>query len=344
MALPDLASSALPDDGTDRAAASPNPNIPRRTYSPWWIAAGLAAFVGIYVGLVLWGVSPYPDGAEESVPDVVRNPPGLWFFNIVIPVLAVFVFVRLLISSIKQRTLSYWLLFFVAGGACFFYESIGDWAFYLTYSPDFWHYELPWSFPWHVRENPVFMPFAYALYWTAHGWAVVRASQWWSRRSGWSELRSLLVLAVPISYAWDLLVEGVATYFGWWQYDPPLGPYLSWEFIGGEGNMPLTFPILIMLGWCNIVAWVAGDPTVPGVTRLDRMFRLDRMLPAGHQAGGVRSSTGGPRRQWAWNYEIARIGAWVMVFWWSFGVLQIVPIIAIRYLFGHDSVYAPWPQ
>ena len=158
-------------------------------------------------------------------------------------------------------------------------------------------------------------------------------------------MKALIIFSLPVSYGWDLFVEGVATYMGWWEYDPPLGPYISWTAIGGLGNMPLLVPIVFwMFFWPNFIAFYAGDPAYPyRVGRIEKSFNLQRLLPATHPAHPDYDGDGAPTR-FAWGYEFARLWAWILTFWVTFTVTQLVPMIATRYIFGHDeSIYSPWP-
>ena len=55
------------------------------------------------------------------------------------------------------------------------------------------------------------MPFAYAVYWGVRALLVLWLSQWVSSKFGWSMLKSMIVLAIPVNYVWDFIVEGTAT-------------------------------------------------------------------------------------------------------------------------------------
>ena len=307
---------------------------------------GACLFLAGMFALSLTGLDPYHDN-PILYPALVEAPAYVWFFNIAVPLMSTLAFVLMTVECYRRKTLTWWWLFFVAASASFWGESVGDWTFYLTYSPAFWHYEFIFPFPWHVGDNPYFMPFAYGWYWGLHAYAVVKLTYWWSERSGWSELKSLLLFSIPLGYAWDLLVEGTATYFGWWEYDPPLGPYFSWEFLGGVGHMPLLVPILFpMVGWPNFIAYFAGDPDKRfSLGAIERCFNLQRLLPDSHPASPAYS---GPQDviaapKFAWRYELHRVLAWVLTFWLTFTVMLLIPLILARYLFGHDSIYAPWP-
>jgi hypothetical protein len=265
------------------------------------------------------------------------------------------------LRSARRKTLTWWWLFFVSGALCWWMETVGDWGQYLVYSPKFAHYRLPWRHSSPV--NPWFMPWAYGLYWGVHAVVVLRLAAWLSRRTGWRRGTGVLLLAAPVGFAWDLLVEGVATHYGWWTYDPPLGPW----FDAGAGKQPLVVPIIIMFTWPNLMAWLAGDPHDAGPNYIERLFRLDRLRPLATQSlqapsplqvpGPARSSvallaepvaasalstTAAPfSGRFAWRFELARLGAWLLVFQLSFLLLLDVPLVVLRMTIGHPSAYLP---
>src|SRR3546814_11435110 len=103
------------------------------------------------------------------------------------------------------------------------------------------------------------MPFAYAVYWGIHAIVILWLGQLLQRRYGWSMLRAILVLAIPVNYSWDFLVEGVATYMGWWKYDPGIRPRLRWST---AGNITLLWTIRLMSFWPNPTASWDGQPPV----------------------------------------------------------------------------------
>ena len=121
------------------------------------------------------------------------------------------------------------------------------------------------------------MPFAYAVYWGVHALLVLWLSQWVSSRFGWSMLKSMIVLAIPVNYVWDFVVEGTATAMGWWTYDPGIGPVLEWD---SGGRITLLWTIGIMCTWPNLIAYWAGKPPIRGLNHLERFVGLDRFTRA----------------------------------------------------------------
>jgi energy-coupling factor transporter transmembrane protein EcfT len=208
----------------------------------------------------------------------------------------------------------------------------------------------------------LFMPFAYAVYWGVHALLVLWLSQWVSARFGWSMLKSMLVLAIPVNYIWDFAVEGTATAMGWWTYDPGIGPVLEW---GNGGRITLLWTIGIMCVWPNLIAYWAGKPPIRGLNHFERFCRLDRFTvprTAPHPSGGSESAGGiavatkqlplTKQREFdnylnyevtipRWRFELMRLGAWFIVFQITFFVLLVVPLVMLRTLTGAESPYVP---
>jgi hypothetical protein len=175
------------------------------------------------------------------------------------------------------------------------------------------------------------------------------------------------VLAIPVNYAWDFFVEGIAAAMGWWTYDPGMGPVLT--FANG-GQITLLWTIGLMCFWPNLIAYWAGKPPVRGLNHFERFCALERFTQpksttAGtaatpHEIGGATATvTAGPtvgrrRKQQEyddlldyevtisrWKFELARFGAWFVVFQVSFFLLLVVPLVVMRMITGNDSIYVP---
>lgn len=165
-------------------------------------------------------------------------------------------------------------LFLFNSLAVYWMETIGDWGQMLFYSPAFAeHHLLDWL-PLKTPYDPLFMPFAYAVYWGIHALLVLWLSQWVSSRFGWSMLKSMVVLAIPVNYVWDFVVEGTATAMGWWTYDPGIGPVLEWG--DGGGRITLLWTIGLMCVWPNLIAYWAGKPPIRGLNHFERFCRPER--------------------------------------------------------------------
>lgn len=306
--------------------------------------------------------------AEPPVPPALLEPSGVWFFNWVIPIVGSVVILLALADSIRRGRPTWGMLFLSNSMLVYWMESVGDWGQELIYSPAFaLHHAMDWL-PLKTPNDPLFMPFAYAVYWTVHTVAILWLGQLLSRRYGWGLLKSVIVLAVPVNYAWDFLVEGIATAMGWWTYDPGMGPLITWP---SGGRMTLLWTIGLMCFWPNLIAYWAGKPPVRGLNHFERFFGLDRFTvpksttvdesisPSARESSMATTvaTTSAPARLSKrqeydafldyevtiprWKFELARFAAWFVVFQVSFFVLLIVPLVAMRMITGHHSIYAP---
>jgi hypothetical protein len=300
----------------------------------------------------------------ELIPPATLDPGGVWVFNWVIPIFGSLFLVLAIADVVRRRRLTWGFLFLINSLAVYWMETVGDWGQQLFYSPAFAeHHLLDWL-PLKTPNDPLFMPFAYAVYWGVHALLVLWLSQRASSKFGWSMLKSMVILAIPVNYAWDLIVEGAATAMGWWTYDPGIGPVLQWH---GGGRITLLWTIGIMCVWPNLIAYWAGKPPVRGLNHFERFFRLDRFTrpkpPPGADACGGSALRGGvgvatiaapmtkqqeldnylnyevtiPR----WRFELMRLGAWFVVFQVTFFVFLVVPLVVMRAVTGADSPYIP---
>lgn len=302
--------------------------------------------------------------AGGLVPRATLDPSAVWVFNWVIPI-AGSIFIALAVADvIRRRRLTWGFLFLFNSMAVYWMETIGDWGQMLYYSPAFARHHLLEWLPIKTPNDPLFMPFAYSVYWGIHALIVLWLSQWVSSRLGWSMLKSLLLLAIPVNYAWDFIVEGTAAAMGWWTYDPGLGPLIEW---GNGGRITLLWTIGLMCVWPNLIAYWCGKPPIRGLNHLERLCGLRRFtVPKGaeHHIATVQSGSAGsvaiaakqgvrskteefdghlnyavtiPR----WKFEIMRLGAWFVGFQVSFFLLLVVPLVAFRALLGANSVFIP---
>ncbi|ODQ87968.1 hypothetical protein BHQ18_21560 [Mycolicibacterium flavescens] len=270
------------------------------------------------------------------------------------------IFIVLAIADvIRRRRLTWGFLFLFNSMAVYWMETVGDWGQMLIYSPTFTeHHLLDWL-PLKTPNDPLFMPFAYAVYWGVHALLVLWLSQWLSSRLGWSMLKSMLVLAIPVNYVWDFIVEGLATAMGWWTYDPGIGPVLEWE---SGGRITLLWTIGLMCTWPNLIAYWAGKPPIRGLNHLERFVGLERFtkpkVPAKQPVTvGAPSAAAKPVRLSKmqeyddylnyevtiprWRFELMRLGAWFVGFQVSFFLFLLVPLVVLRWLTGADSPYVP---
>lgn len=301
--------------------------------------------------------------ASPPTPHALLEPTGVWFFNWVIPIAGSVFIVLAIADVVRRRRFTWGFLFLFNSMAVYWMETIGDWGQMLVYSPAFaQHHLLDWI-PLKTPRDPLFMPFAYATYWSVHALLVLWLSQWLSARLDWSMLKSMLVLAIPVNYVWDFTVEGTAAAVGWWTYDPGMGPVLEWP---GGGKITLLWTIGLMCTWPNLIAYWAGKPPIRGLNHIERFCRLERYTVPKASPLDVHQGASAPRgvaqltrtvdltkqQQFdarlnyevtipRWRFELMRLGAWFVVFQVSFFVLLIVPQLVMRPLLVHYSPYVP---
>lgn len=301
--------------------------------------------------------------SEELVPPVTLDPSGVLVFNWVIPIVGSLFLVLAVADVVRRRRFTWGFLFLINSIAVYWMETIGDWGQQLFYSPAFAEHHLLEWLPLKTPNDPLFMPFAYAVYWGVHALLVLWLSQWVSSKFGWSMLKSMLVLAIPVNYVWDFIVEGTATAMGWWTYDPGIGPVLEWS---SGGRITLLWTIGIMCVWPNLIAYWAGKPPIRGLNHLERFCRLDRFTrtktapslakisDAARDGVAVAESTSRMTKQQEfdrflnyevtiprWRFELMRLGAWFVGFQVTFFVFLVVPLLLMRWATGSGSPYIP---
>jgi hypothetical protein len=136
-----------------------------------------------------------------------------------------------------------------------------------------------------------------------------------------------------------------------------------------------------MSGWPNLIAYWGGKPPLTKLNIIERWFRLDRWTEPNpayvHAAAHARelvdpeyiesenspllfTANGGKKTGWSttdvydakleykvkdevtrWKFELARFGAWFVVFQVSFFVTLVIPLVARRMISGHNSEFVP---
>jgi hypothetical protein len=171
----------------------------------------------------------------------------VWIFETGTPLLSALIVAFLVYQSIRQKTLTWSILIALASASCWWLETNGDWSQHLIYSPVLSHYRRDW--PYTSPRNPNYMPITYALNWWAHAWAILKLVAWMQRRyfPAMTLGQGILIFSVPFTWAWNIVVEGPATWVGLWTYDPPIGVAIEWA---RGTNWPMLWPSLLMVGWC----------------------------------------------------------------------------------------------
>jgi len=281
------------------------------------------------------------------VPPALLAPKGLWVFDWVIPIVGSAIILYALVDCFRHKRLTWGFLFLVNSLLVYWMETVGDWGQHLVFSPVFaTHHLLEWL-PLKTPFDPLFMPFAYAIYWTVHALIVLWLGQWLTKRYGWSMLKAIVILSVPVNYSWDFLVEGLASALGWWTYDPGIGPVLEWP---NGGRITLLWTIGLMCIWPNLIAYWAGKPPIGGLNHFERFFRLERftlakMPVATSPQMTLRERYDAPLNYAVtiprWKFEAWRMLAWFVGFQVSFFILLVVPLVVTRILLDAQSPYLP---
>jgi hypothetical protein len=261
--------------------------------------------------------------------------PATWVLDLAIPVLAAVALVLIVRDAVRRRRVTWWLMLSVSSALCWWLEAFGDWGQHLNYSPEFHHYTLTWR--WTAPHNPYWMPLMYAVYWVAHAWAILRLAQWLQRRRPRLSLgRAIVVLSVPVTWVWNLCIEGFATSVGWWSYEPPIGPYLD----TGRGKWPLLWPMLLLFGWINLIAWMVGPPEEESsFNRIERLFRLDRLRTRRWAGAGRDGEPFDPTRGTV-RFQLVRFLAWTVFFQVTFVLLLDLPLVGLRLLSRWGTPYS----
>jgi hypothetical protein len=287
-----------------------------------------------------------PDGViwEDGIclPQGIIDPTAPWIFDIVTPALAAVLLIIIFYHCARDRTLTWSFLIAIASATTWWLETFGDWAQHLLYSPVLHHYTLDW---WYAApHNPVLMPVTYALYWWAHAWAILRLAELVLRK--WPALtlgQGILILSLPVTFLWNLVIEGAATYLGWWTYDPPIGPAIAWE----RGTFwPLTWPVCLMIGWINLIAWMVGLPEEQDrLNRLDRFMGLHRLLArvAWLKTGVEQPEAVHNPALGNWKFQIVRLLSWIVFFNITFALTLNLPLFLMRMIPAFHSYYLPMP-
>jgi hypothetical protein len=241
-----------------------------------------------------------------------------WIFEYVLSafgLVLVGLFVR---ASIRAHELTFALLVTLSGATMWWQEWYADWGVYLLYSPKF--HLMPWgATQWASPNKPWFMPFAYAWYYgliyigmTGAIFALRR------KKRGLGKLASVVIIAVPFFYLWDLCVETVSVGLGFWTYFDTFGPSIKFA----STAISLVHPLLIFTIYGVIAAYVLANRDEDGHAKFESVFR----------AQAVRLG---------WRRESVRLIAYIVTMNVMFLVFMSIPMIVVRELFGHPNPFVP---
>lgn len=237
-----------------------------------------------------------------------------WEIGITLAALALFVVGGR--QSIKSRKFSPIFLTTVASASAFWQETYGDWGAYLLYSDRFLTYE--WG------QGPLTSPVQ--AWWFIPGYVMFYATLFTGMatqvtyvRSRWPKANPYLVatlLAFPVFYVFDLIVEGTATGLGLWHYTYIFGPSVTI----GNAAFPLVWPIVEQVPFVILVA----------VAMMWRSHRGEDVFQVA--ARGVRRRDPG---------QLAILVSWVVILNMAFLVTTIGPGMLMRAVAGPASGLVP---
>lgn len=206
----------------------------------------------------------------------------------------------------------------IAATTSFWQEFFGDWGAYVAWNPHFARLPYWGEMAYTTPVKPVFIPFSWGWWFAVSIPLLVGLIGWLGRRMPRVSTTALsFLVAFPLFLAYQLYVEGSSVANGWWTYDVVIGPAIT----SARGQLPVIFPVLLGL-------WAAG--LVALLTRRDALG-----LWWHERALGVAAVTPGFRR------ELARTGAFILLFQVSTFAINIAPAIVGRLAFGGASALVP---
>lgn len=278
-----------------------------RALLTWRTVASAVAVLAVGIGLLVFAAN-----SGGTLADPVGH--RVWEIGITVAALALLgIGIR---QSIKARKFSALFLTTVASASAFWQETYGDWGTYLLYSDRFHTYQWGQG----PLTSPVqawwFIPGYVMFYGTLFAWMGTQVT---FVRSRWPKANPYLVatlLAFPVFYVFDLIVEGTVTGLGLWHYTYIFGPGVTI----GNGSFPLVWPIIEQVPFVILVA-------------VAMMWRSDRGEDVFHVAARtvLRRDPG----------QLAILVSWVVTFNIAFLVTTIGPLMLLRAVAGPASALVP---
>ena len=254
----------------------------------------------------------------------MHNPPYVkpdmalsWIFEVLGPLVWLGLGAYCVTRSWRDRRLTVTMLLFISATSMFWQEFYGDWGAFLLYNPDF--HLMGWkSSTWTTPNKPWAVLPAYGWYYTIVYPLMLRWIHTLRERVAWGRLTTLIAVAFPVFYLWDLFVEGFAAGLGWWSYTTVYGAAILTD----RGNFPLLYPLLLFVFYGVVTTWVLDQRDDSGRHRHETLLRVHRV-----RAG--------------WRREVARVASWVAMMNAVYLVTLILPLVAVRELFLVDSRIVP---
>ena len=222
------------------------------------------------------------------------------------------------ILAIRNRRLPLIGLLLIAGSSAFWQEFFADWGAYLAWNPAFARLPIWGDMAYTTPVKPLFIPFSWGWWFAVSIPLLTSLVLWLKRRFPARSPYSLAMLtAFPLFLAYQIYVEGSSVANGWWTYDVIIGPALETE----NGRLPLIFPLLIGL-WAGWFIGMLADRDENG------------FMPHELRAGVPAIPVGG-HREWT------RLWSMIVAFQVTFFIVNVIPAIIGRALFGGPSLLVP---
>jgi len=218
----------------------------------------------------------------------------------------------------QTRTLSLYALFFVAATLSFWQEFYGDWGNYQIWNPHFERLPFWGNSPYTTAVKPAWMPFSWGWFLGLMVPALCSLAFWAKRRL---PAVPLWVLSIPIGlFLWffDIYQEVNATANGLWSVTRIWGP----AFHSPRGSYAIVYPSILLGFFASAMILLLYKREAAAFYWHERVFNIQHM-----QAG--------------WGRELARLGAFYLLFNVLFFLFQTGPIMAFRILIGGPSAIVP---
>jgi hypothetical protein len=299
--------------------AVPTDETPRRSRVATRLIWAVVAVMAVVVTLINVVTNTTPAGEPAYPSNHLDNPIAPWGFELVQPVMWVIALIFIIIQTMRKRTFSVPALFFLSATTMFWIEWPADWGSYLVWNRDFLLFE-GWTSTWfQTYWKPVCVVFGYGVFFGGAGIMLIYVIPA-IKRALPKVPPTLTVVASSaiLFYTFDILLERVYTWLGWYSYVEPPGPLWTSD----HGTLSLTWPAIPFVFFAVGLTLLMDRVDDSGFFPHERLFRINRM------AAG-------------WDREFARFGVWILTMNVVIFVSQPLALVVGRELFLWDSVYVP---
>lgn len=228
-------------------------------------------------------------------------------------------FAYFLRRCIRARTLTIETLIFISTTTMCCTEFYADWGGFVIFNPKFklmpWGPTL-WTTPykpwWVIPSEGIWWTFA----WLPMLWVYARL------RTHFPKLKrttAIVIAAVPLCYAYDIITDGIAPGLGWWTFTAYMGPAITWA----RGSYPLLYSITLVAVMDAIIIGLLTNRGSDGHVRFEQWFRID------HISNSLLRG-------------LAQIGVWSLVMNGLYWTTTVIPLIVLRLLFESPGSKEFW--